>query len=520
MKLSELFLNRYLYRDNGQDPETKGSAFVSADSSPGAVASIPSGGAAQDINTGNVQIDGAQIEDGTIPQTTLDVSNWGWGQTCVFTSASLNTVTWGAGTFTSASGVAYSISGGTTGAMAAKTYIYLDLNTSDTAYQITTTSSDSVGIGKVLIAVAENAADSATYNLSEATQIIGDNILANTIDASKIVTGSLVVGTDVQLGTAEDSAGVTAIVGNTITTGYINALSITVLGAVTAGSLTGLTVTGGLIQTDSAANTGIKMSSGSNGFKIYGQYATWYSGSTAVGQIYASSSSNLRIYSYTGKALEIGSGTSISVNGGGGNLELRTGNVARIRVAYTGTYGGFVGTSSKVFTNMYATTFYFARSGRTTQYIQMAAGTNTLETNGSFFIGGTLSKAAGSFRIDHPLKPDTHYLQHSFVESPEMLNIYTGNGMLVNGLCEIQMPDWFIALNGEKDFTYQLTPYGQNSLCIAEEMNKEGKVTFAGTRDGKFSYLITAVRHDKYAEENRIEVELEKTLDRDKNKKK
>ena len=40
----------------------------------------------------------------------------------------------------------------------------------------------------------------------------------------------------------EDSAGVTTIVGNTITTGYVNALEITAVGAVTAGSLTGLTV--------------------------------------------------------------------------------------------------------------------------------------------------------------------------------------------------------------------------------------------------------------------------------------
>ena len=154
MKLSELYLDRYLYRDNNQDSETKGSAFIAADSSEAEPASIPSGGAAQDINTGNVQIDGAQLEPGTFPQTTLDVSNWGWGQTCVFSSTDLNTVSWGAGTFTSADGTAYSIDAGNTGNMAALTYIYLDLNVSETAYQVTTTSSTSVGVGKVLIAVA------------------------------------------------------------------------------------------------------------------------------------------------------------------------------------------------------------------------------------------------------------------------------------------------------------------------------------------------------------------------------
>lgn len=191
MKLNELFLNRFLYKDTSQDMETKSSEFLSADSTPDEPASIPSGGAAQDINTSNVLINGAQLEPGTFPTTVLDVSNWGWGQTCAFTSTDLDTVSWGAGTFTSADGNAYSISAGNTGDMTAKTYIYLSLLESETEYQTSTTSSDSVGLGKVLIAVAENAAVSATFMLSEATQIVGDNILANTIDASKITVGQL-----------------------------------------------------------------------------------------------------------------------------------------------------------------------------------------------------------------------------------------------------------------------------------------------------------------------------------------
>ena len=34
---------------------------------------------------------------------------------------------------------------------------------------------------------------------------------------------------------------------------------------------------------------------------------------------------------------------------------------------------------------------------------------------------GTLSKAGGSFKIDHPLDPENKYLSHSFVESPDMM---------------------------------------------------------------------------------------------------
>lgn len=225
---------------------------MSFDSTPPPVQGIASGGAAQDINTGNVFINGNQLEPGTVPQAELDISNWGWGQTCAFSSSSGTVVAWGLGVFKSADGTTYNISAGNTGTMAAKTYIYFDINVSTTAYQVTTTPANAVGLGKVLIAVAENATTgNATYNLSEATQIVGDNILANSINASKIVTGQLVVGTNVNLGIAQDSAGVTTIIGNTVTTGFINALSV-VAGSVAAENISGTTITGKTVQTSSS----------------------------------------------------------------------------------------------------------------------------------------------------------------------------------------------------------------------------------------------------------------------------
>jgi hypothetical protein len=222
---------------------SKDSAFVAADATPAEPAGIPSGGAAQDINTSNVTINGSQLTPGTIPQTTLDVSNWGWGQTCAFSSTDLNTVSWGVGIFKSADGTSYNISAGNTGNMAGKTYIYLSLLDSTTTYLTTTTPATAVGIGKVLIAVANPDTTTATYNLSEATQIVGDNILANSINASKIITGQLIVGTNVGLGTAQDSSGVTTIIGNTVTTGFVNALSIKA-GSVAAENITGTTISG------------------------------------------------------------------------------------------------------------------------------------------------------------------------------------------------------------------------------------------------------------------------------------
>jgi len=257
MKLSDLLLNRFLYKDALQNLETKDSSYNAGNVVEETPPPLASGGAAQDINTSNVTINGQQLTPGTYPVTVLDVSNWGWGQTCAFSSTDLNTVSWGAGVFTSASGVSYAISAGNTGNMAAKTYIYLDLLVSETAYQITTTPATAVGVGKVLVAVANPDTASATYNLSEATQIVGDNILANSINASKITTGQLIVGTNVGLGTAQDAGGVTTIIGNTVTTGFVNALSV-VAGSVAAENITGTTITGKTIRT-SSGNDRIEM---------------------------------------------------------------------------------------------------------------------------------------------------------------------------------------------------------------------------------------------------------------------
>ena len=58
-------------------------------------------------------------------------------------------------------------------------------------------------------------------------------------------------------------------------------------------------------------------------------------------------------------------------------------------------------------------------------------------------INGSLSKTSGSFKIDHPLKPDTHHLVHSFVEGPQADNLYRGVIKLNNGKATIDLDDWF-----------------------------------------------------------------------------
>ena len=61
----------------------------------------------------------------------------------------------------------------------------------------------------------------------------------------------------------------------------------------------------------------------------------------------------------------------------------------------------------------------YAAGGVNTQFVALF--------DGDIEVAGNVSKAGGSFKIDHPLDPENKYLYHSFVESPDMMNIYNGN---------------------------------------------------------------------------------------------
>ena len=153
--------------------------------------------------------------------------------------------------------------------------------------------------------------------------------------------------------------------------------------------------------------------------------------------------------------------------------------------------------------------------------------------NGKVQITGNLEKAGGSFKIDHPLDPANKYLCHSFVESPDMKNVYDGVVVLDNkGKAEIELPDWFGILN--KDFRYQLTAIGAPgpNLYIAEEISEATNTNtkyssskssssnknknnshfkIAGGNSGmKVSWQVTGIRKDPWANANRIRVEEDK----------
>lgn len=155
---------------------------------------------------------------------------------------------------------------------------------------------------------------------------------------------------------------------------------------------------------------------------------------------------------------------------------------------------------------------YGTASGGATAYAGYFDG--NVNIVGNLNVTGTVSKAGGSFKIDHPLDPENKYLYHSFVESPDMKNIYDGIIVLDNdGKATVMLPDWFCALN--KDFRYQLTSIGAPSgdLYISKEI-ADNKFEIAGGKPNlKVSWQVTGIRKDPWAEKNRIQVEVNKNQD-------
>ena len=126
---------------------------------------------------------------------------------------------------------------------------------------------------------------------------------------------------------------------------------------------------------------------------------------------------------------------------------------------------------------------------------------------GDVQVTGNLSKGGGSFKIDHPLDPENKYLYHSFVESPDMKNIYDGTVITdASGDATVELPDYFDALN--RDFRYQLTVIGTFAQAIVyEEIENNHFHIRTSAPNVKVSWQVTGIRQDSYANKHRIPVE-------------
>ena len=119
-------------------------------------------------------------------------------------------------------------------------------------------------------------------------------------------------------------------------------------------------------------------------------------------------------------------------------------------------------------------------------------------------VSGSLSKGSGSFKIDHPVKPDTHSLYHSFVESPLTDLIYRGKVKLVEGKASINIDEHF----GMTDGTFVALVDNKQVFTTNEdtwdavkgkvEGNKLNIESQNKTFEGYVSWLVIGDRKDKH----------------------
>ncbi len=189
-----------------------------------------------------------------------------------------------------------------------------------------------------------------------------------------------------------------------------------------------------------------------------------------------------------------------------------------VGVKGVGNYRGVIGSVSSSYSGtIHGGNFYAYNTGTGSAYgIYASAYTSTGSAYAGYFQGnvhvnGTLSKSAGTFKIDHPQDPENKYLIHSFVESPDMKNIYDGVVIIDNsGKAIVELPSYFETLN--ENFRYLLTAIGSSApnIYISKEITNNKFEIAGGNAGQKISWQVTGIRKDPYAKANPVIVEQEK----------
>ena len=166
----------------------------------------------------NLKVTGAII---TAPGNGSALTLLGWTHNLLFSATDNDTVAWSAGTITLGDGQSFSIAGGNTGNITVPTYIYLDKGVSLTSLQTTGTASTAVGANRLLVAVAENVADTdkdaefvvygGSGGVGVSKTVLAGVVAANVITANEIaantITGAQIASLNIATKTITAAAG-------------------------------------------------------------------------------------------------------------------------------------------------------------------------------------------------------------------------------------------------------------------------------------------------------------------------
>lgn len=329
---------------------------------------------------------------------------------------------------------------------------------------------------------------------------------------------NLTSGTAIRAQSAE--IGIIAIAGNTSGAPAVGLTPVAISGIGEMMGVAGTSATGTGIRGSSATGYGGRFNVTDTGSAIYASASSFatdayaglfqtFNSSNAYPTIFATSlSTQAGVFAIHGEIASTSPGAFSAAIRGENNGT--AGNGIGIWGSHTGSGWGVYGTASDGGRGVYGLA---NGSGGAGVYGRGATGARAGFFEGNVNITGSLSKGSGTFKIDHPIDPANMYLSHSFVESPDMKNIYDGVATLDDtGTATVTMPSYFDALNTE--FRYQLTCIGGYApVYIASEIS-DRQFSIAGGSPGlKVSWQITGIRQDPFALANPVRVEEEKSSD-------
>jgi hypothetical protein len=138
---------------------------------------------------------------------------------------------------------------------------------------------------------------------------------------------------------------------------------------------------------------------------------------------------------------------------------------------------------------------------------------NSTSGYGVYSAGRFIATGTKSFQIDHPLHPETHFLNHFCTEGPDPYNVYRGNVTTdANGYATITLPPYFESIN--RDPTYHLTVIdNSDDFVLAKVVRKIQNNQFVIRTSKPYvevSWRVEAIRNDRWVQEYGYQTEQEK----------
>jgi len=133
---------------------------------------------------------------------------------------------------------------------------------------------------------------------------------------------------------------------------------------------------------------------------------------------------------------------------------------------------------------------------------------------GVYSTGNMGASGTKPFRIDHPKDPTGKYLQHFSAESPDVLNMYTGNVVTdANGSATITLPDYFGEINKDPRYSLTVISVGGTDFVqamVVQKIQNNRFVIRTSKPATEVSWEVKAVRNDLWVRTYGAPVQVEK----------